>query len=81
MKVRFTRRALGHITQIERDTLAAFGERVASEFLARVDRTAQNLAAFPLSGRPGRLEGTHEVPVPNTHFLIAYRLKGNGFRC
>jgi plasmid stabilization system protein ParE len=75
MKVRFTRRAIGHINQIERDTLAAFGERVAGAFLARIERAAQNLAAFPLSGRPGRVEGTREILVPNTPFLIAYRIK------
>lgn len=72
MKLRFTRRAIGHINQIERETLAVFGEGVTREFLARIERAAQNLTVFPFSGRPQRVA---EGPVPNTPFLIAYRIK------
>jgi plasmid stabilization system protein ParE len=75
MRVRFTRRAIGHVHRIERDTLDAFGPKMARDFLARIDRAARNLAAFPLSGRVGRVEETRELVVPNTPFLIAYRIK------
>ena len=75
MKLRITRRAINHINQIERDTLAVFGEKVTAELLTRIERATQNLAAFPLSGRSGRVDDTREVLVPNTPFLIAYRIK------
>lgn len=72
MKLRFTQRAIDHINLIERDTLAVFGEGVTGEFLARIERAAQNLTVFPFSGRPERVA---EGPVPDTPFLIAYRIK------
>ena len=72
MKLRFTRRAIGHVNQIERDTLAVFGESVTGEFLTRIERAAQNLTAFPFSGRPERMA---EGLVPDTPFLIAYRIR------
>jgi len=77
MRVRFTKNAIGHVHQIERDTLDAFGPKVAREFLARIDRAAQSVAAFPLSGRAGRVKDTRELMVPNTPFLIAYRIVKN----
>jgi toxin ParE1/3/4 len=77
MRVRFTKRAIGHAQEIERDTLALFGETVAGEFLARLDRAAQNLAAFPRAGRAGRVADTRELRVPDTPFLIAYRIEGD----
>ena len=35
------------------------------------------LTAFPESGRFGRIEGTRELVVPNTPFLVPYRINGD----
>jgi toxin ParE1/3/4 len=34
--------------------------------------SVQQLAAFPMSGRAGRVPGTRELGVSNTPFIVAY---------
>jgi addiction module RelE/StbE family toxin len=45
--------------------------RIADLLLAAVD----HLAAFPSSGRPGRVPGTREWSVPRTPYVIPYRIR------
>lgn len=33
------------------------------------------LSAFPEAGRPGRVEGTRELIIPRTPFIVAYRIR------
>jgi toxin ParE1/3/4 len=40
--------------------------------LAAIFETARHLEAHPNIGRPGRVEGTRELPVKGTRFLLAY---------
>ncbi len=35
------------------------------------------LTEFPQSGRTGRVEGTREIVVPKTPFIVPYRIAGN----
>lgn len=35
------------------------------------------LTAFPESGRVGRVEGTRELVVPKTPYIVAYRVKAD----
>ena len=63
------------VRQLEqaRDYIAlANGEDVAAEVVLRILAAVEQLAAFPLSGRPGRVPGTRELVIPNTPFLAAY---------
>lgn len=50
--------------------------RVPSAIQAAVDRRAQ----FPMVGRQGRVEGTRELIVPNTPYIVAYRIFENQIR-
>lgn len=38
----------------------------------RIVASVQQLATFPVSGRPGRVAGTRELVVSNTPFIVAY---------
>jgi toxin ParE1/3/4 len=35
------------------------------------------LKKFPKRGRPGRVDGTRELPLPRLPFLVVYRIKAN----
>jgi toxin ParE1/3/4 len=37
--------------------------------------SVQQLAAFPMSGRAGRVSGTREPVIPRTPFIVAYAVK------
>jgi len=39
-----------------------------------IEALVERLKEFPNSGRPGRLEGTRELVVPRTPFIVVYRL-------
>ena len=36
------------------------------------------LADFPLSGRDGRVDGTRELVIPGTQYIVAYRVVDSG---
>lgn len=40
----------------------------------RIEGRVERLAAFSKSGRPGRVEGTRELVVTGTPFIVAYRV-------
>ncbi|MGD0570426.1 MAG: type II toxin-antitoxin system RelE/ParE family toxin [Candidatus Sulfotelmatobacter sp.] len=44
----------------------------------RIAEAVALLATNPAIGRPGRVAGTRELLVPNTRYLIPYRVR-NGF--
>jgi toxin ParE1/3/4 len=46
----------------------AAAERIRQTILVAVER----LADRPNLGRPGRVEGTRELVVPNTRYIVAY---------
>jgi toxin ParE1/3/4 len=49
-------------------------EGVAERITAQIIAAIQQLAIFPMSGRSGRVEGTRELVISNTPFIVAYAL-------
>ncbi len=74
MRVRWTGPALRDLEAIGeyigRDNSAA-AARVVAAILDQTD----SLAAFPHIGRPGRIAGTRELVVVDTHFVAPYRVR------
>ena len=50
------------------------GKEVAARITAHIVASIQQLAVFPMSGRPGRVPGTRELVISNTPFLAAYTI-------
>jgi toxin ParE1/3/4 len=39
-------------------------------------RASEGLRVFPERGRPGRIEGTRELLIPRSRFVVPYRIVG-----
>jgi toxin ParE1/3/4 len=73
MKLRYTRLALADLEQAH-DFILAENPRAAQAVMARIREAVERLVMFPDSGRPGRVDGTRELVVASTPFVIAYRV-------
>jgi toxin ParE1/3/4 len=62
--------------QAAHNYLEAENPKAAADALARIMTGVERLEQFPYMGRPGRVEGSRELVVTGTPFLVAYRLKG-----
>jgi toxin ParE1/3/4 len=75
MNVRWTVPALRDLDAIgeyiERDNSTAAAARIVTAILDQ----AENLAAFPHIGRPGRIAGTRELVIVDTPFITPYRVR------
>jgi toxin ParE1/3/4 len=47
-------------------------EAVATRVTMQIVTSVQQLAAFPMSGRSGRVPGTRELVISNTPFVAVY---------
>ncbi|MDR3746673.1 MAG: type II toxin-antitoxin system RelE/ParE family toxin [Acidobacteriota bacterium] len=58
-----------------RDYIAlANSDDVAARTTLRIIASVEQLAAFPMSGRQGRVPGTRELVISNTPFIAAYAI-------
>jgi toxin ParE1/3/4 len=58
-----------------REFIAQDNPAAAAEVSARILKSVDMLADQPGIGRPGRVEGTKELVIPGTPFIIPYRVK------
>ena len=63
---------LVRIVQRIRQENPSVAERIATFIYQRVAA----LESFPHLGKPGRMEGTRELPLPPLPFVVVYRLRG-----
>ena len=49
----------------------------ASQMVNLITSQVKQLSAQPAMGRPGRVLGTRELVISNTHYLVPYRIKNN----
>ncbi len=56
------------------DYIEAENPRAAVAVDDRIGAQIRQLRRFPESGRPGRIEGTRELLVQHTPYIVAYRI-------
>ena len=54
--------------------VAADDEDAAFRLVDKLERAGNALAGFPRRGRPGRVQGTRELVVPRTRYLLVYEI-------
>jgi toxin ParE1/3/4 len=75
MKVVWSRRAIRHLVCL-REYIEKDSEQNAALVAKRIVKAVDLLQAHPEIGRPGRVVGTRELVVPETRFIIPYRVRG-----
>jgi toxin ParE1/3/4 len=60
-----------------RTYIAQFNPQAAQRIRKAITAAVVTVAGAPELGRPGRVEGTRELPVPHTNYLLAYTVVGN----
>lgn len=62
------------------DYIEADNPRAAAAIDKRISDRVKVLRRLPESGRPGRVEGTRELVISRTPYIVAYRIMGDAVR-
>jgi addiction module RelE/StbE family toxin len=70
MKISWSPTAISDLESI-RDYIARDNASAARKIANRIKESVSRLVNFPLSGRAGRVPGTHELVIPGTSYIAA----------
>ena len=59
------------------ERIAADNPAAAPRIIERIRIAVERLREFPALGRPGRVEGTRELVIAGTPYIVPYRVKGD----
>ena len=76
LEVRWTKIAIDNLNNAY-ESISADRENSAKKIIAKIEGGVDQLCRFPESGRLGRVQGTRELVVVTTPFIIIYRLKNS----
>ena len=76
MRVHWTTPALVALEELQ-DRIAQDSLMAAERVAARITDAINDLATFPLKGRPGRVSGAYELVIPRTSYTAVYRVRGD----
>ena len=74
LQVRWLKKALANL-EAEAEYIARDNPAAARRALSEIDHATKLLAHYPGMGRPGRVEGTRELVVPDTPYIVPYRVR------
>ncbi len=72
--IQWTEQAIRQLDQARAYIALSNSEEVAARITAQIVTAIQQLTAFPMSGRSGRVPGTRELVISNTPFIAAYAI-------
>ena len=76
MQVVWLKSALNNLDEIA-EYISQENPQAASQVVDLIIEQVNQLTAQPALGRSGRVVGTRELVVSNTHYLVPYRIKNN----
>lgn len=71
MKLRWTRFALEDLRHLH-EYIAEDNPHVAGRMIARIQEAALHLKRHPQMGRQGRVQGTRELVIAGTPYIVVY---------
>jgi toxin ParE1/3/4 len=75
MQVRWLRKALRSLEQAH-DFVAQESPESAIQLVLKIQAAVAQLETYPMMGRPGRVDGTKELVILGTPYIVIYRVKG-----
>jgi len=72
----YSRRYSRQLEEIS-ERIAVDNPAAASRVVERIRTAVERLQEFPAIGRPGRVEGTRELVVSGTPYIVPYRVQGD----
>jgi toxin ParE1/3/4 len=74
MKIIWTQLALFDLEQA-REYVMGTSPSAAIQTIDRIEKSLEALQSFPQMGRLGRVSGTRELVIPETPFILPYRIQ------
>jgi toxin ParE1/3/4 len=74
--IEWTEQATQQLDQAHDYIALSNSEEVAARIIMQIVTSVEQLAAFPMSGRTGRIPGTRELVISDTPFIAAYAIEG-----
>lgn len=74
-KIEWSVGAQRNLDQIEQVIARDNHEAAINTVLRIIDRVQNELALFPSSGRPGRVDGTRELVFPDLPYIVIYTVR------
>jgi len=74
--VKWLRKALKNLEQAY-NYIAETNVDAAIAIVLKIQAATDQLSEFPMMGRTGRVDGTRELVIANTPYIIIYRVKGS----
>jgi len=72
--IKWTEQAIQQLDQARAYITLSNNNAVAARITMQIVTSVQQLAAFPMSGKAGRVLGTRELVISNTPFIAAYAI-------
>ena len=72
--INWTEQATQQLDQAHDYIALSSSKEVAARITMQIVTSVQQLAAFPMSGRAGRVPGTRELVISNIPFIAAYAI-------
>ena len=76
MQIKWLRKALRNLEQAHA-YISKDDPEAARRTVLKIQGAVSQLVEFPFMGRTGRVEGTRELVISNTPYLIIYQVKGD----
>lgn len=73
--IEWTEQAVRQLDHVHDYIALSNSDKVAEQVTLHIVASVQQLATFPMSGRPGRVPGTRELVITNAPFVIAYAIE------
>ncbi len=73
--IAWTEQALRQLDEAHDYIALSNSEEIATRITMQIVNSVQQLGAFPMSGRAGRVPGTRELVISNAPFIAAYAIE------